>query len=136
MGLAPYGKRDSEQINRFNNIIKSRLVRVFNDGSLKLNQQYFTYATGMRMVDDKKWETLFGFTRRLPADAMEQHHSDLAMAIQIVTEDCMIKMAMTAKKLTGSENLCMAGGVALNCVANGRLKEDKIFCFLIFYFLN
>lgn len=127
MGLAPYGDKKSEQTSRFIDIIKNTLVIIFEDGSVKLNQKYFSYTTGMRMVDDNIWQALFGFPRRLPADPVVQHHSDLALAIQMITEECVTKMAKEAKRLTGSDNLCMAGGVALNCVANGKIKEDRIF---------
>jgi carbamoyltransferase len=127
MGLAPYGVPGSERVNRFVQLIKSGLVSVFDDGSLWLNQRYFSYATGLRMVPDSKWKKLFGFKRRLPDEQLEQHHCDLALAIQQVTEEVMLNMAKHAKQLTGADNLCLAGGVALNCVANGKLLKEKVF---------
>lgn len=103
------------------------MVDIKSDGSIWLNQTYFNYATGLRMVKDHKWEKLFGFPRRAEESKLEQHHCNLALAIQIVTEEIVIKMAKEAKRITGSENLCMAGGVALNCVANGKLLKENIF---------
>lgn len=127
MGLAPYGNTQSAQTQKYIRIIYDSLVDVKQDGSLWLNQDYFTYATGLRMVPDAKWKDLFGFARRNEGDVIEQHHCDLASAIQQVTEDIVLKMATEAKRLTGSKNICLAGGVALNCVANGKLQRAKIF---------
>jgi carbamoyltransferase len=127
MGLAPYGSPDSEETARFVDIIKKNLVDIKEDGSIWLNQDYFNYATGLRMVKDDKWAVLFGFPRRSEEADLEQHHCNLALAIQKVTEEIVIKMAREAKKLTGADNLCMAGGVALNCVANGKLLNEPIF---------
>jgi len=127
MGLAPYGNPDSENVKRYYHLIRERLVDIKEDGSIWLNQEYFNYATGLRMVNDSRFEELFGFPRRLSESTLEQHHCDLGLAIQQVTEDVVIKMAEEAKRLTGSSNLCMAGGVALNCVANGKLLRKNIF---------
>ncbi len=126
MGLAPYGN-EGMQTNEFVNTIKSKLIRIYPDGSLWLDQHYFTYATGLRMSNDAEWEKLFGFPVRKPESALEQHHCNLGLAIQKVTEEIVLLMAAEAKKLTGSENLCLAGGVALNCVANGLLQNKNIF---------
>lgn len=127
MGLAPYGIPHSDEVNDFLRIICEKLVDVKADGSIWLNQQYFSYSTGLRMVNEKKWEKLFGFKRRNPEEKIEQHHSNLALAIQIITEEIVLKMASEAKKITGSKNLCLAGGVALNCVANGKLLKSGLF---------
>lgn len=127
MGLAPYGVPGSDQVKKFVNIIKTHLVDIKEDGSIWLNQQYFNYATGLRMVDEDKWEKLFGFKSRKAESELQAHHCNLGLAIQEVTEEAVIKMAQEAKRLTGSENLCMAGGVALNCVANGKLYNTKIY---------
>lgn len=127
MGLAPYGIPGSNEVENFTRIIKEKLVKIYDDGSVWLNQDYFNYSTGLTMVKEKKWEKLFGFKRRLPEDKIEQFHSNLAMAIQQVTEEILLKMAAEAKRITGSGNLCLAGGVALNCVANGKLLESKQF---------
>ncbi len=127
MGLAPYGIPGSEAVKRYRKIITTELVDIKDDGSIWLNQDYFNYATGLRMVHDHKWERLFGFPRRLPEHQLEQHHCDLALAIQEVTEEVVMHMAAEAKRLTGLDHLCMAGGVALNCVANGKLLRKGIF---------
>lgn len=126
MGLAPYGN-NSLQVARYINIIKQHLVHIKEDGSFHLNQGYFNYAIGNTMVKDKKWNELFGFPRRTSESNLEQHHCDLALAIQEVTEEIVLLLAKEAKRLTNSDNLCMAGGVALNCVANGKLHDKKIF---------
>ncbi|MDD5528937.1 MAG: carbamoyltransferase [bacterium] len=127
MGLAPYGNPDSKDLEKYIKTIKEKLIDIKEDGSIRLDQKYFSYATGLRMVNDKVWKRLFGFGRRLPEAKIEQHHCDLALAIQKVTDEIVILMAKEAKKLTGAKHLCMAGGVALNCVANGNLLRTKIF---------
>lgn len=127
MGLAPYGIPHSKEVNGFVQIIKENLIDLREDGSLSLNQEYFDYAVGLRMANDRKWEKLFGFPRRKEEDELTQLHCNLALAIQIVTEEIVLKMAQEAKLITQSENLCMAGGVALNCVANGKLLQQNIF---------
>ncbi len=127
MGLAPYGDPQSEQVRQFVKKIESDLITINEDGSILLHQAYFSYATGLRMVPDQKWEKLFGLKKRTPESALEQQHCNLGIAIQQVTEKVVIKMAQEAKRLTGSKNLCLAGGVALNCVANGQLQEAQIF---------
>ncbi len=127
MGLAPYGDRGSEQCRRMISLIRSQLIDLKEDGSLWLNQDYFSYTTSFRMVPDDKWEKLFGFPKRKPEDPVELHHCNLALAIQEITEEIVIRMARECKRLTGSEHLCMAGGVALNCVANGKLQNTGLF---------
>ncbi len=127
MGLAPYGNPKSPNLKEYKKTIKTQIIDIKPDGSIWLDQQYFNYAAGLRMVKENKWEKLFGFPKRSPEDKLEQHHCDLALAIQQVTEEVVFLMAEEAKRLTGSENLCMAGGVALNCVANGKLVHRKTF---------
>lgn len=127
MGLAPYGNPGSDEVKKFVDIIKRELIEIKEDGSLWLNQKYFNYATGLRMVHDNMWNKLFGFPRRASETELQQHHCNLGLAIQQVTEEVMIKMAQEAKRVTNSDNLCMAGGVALNCVANGKLLNSGIF---------
>lgn len=127
MGLAPYGNEFAPQTQEFISKIKSELVDIKEDGSIWLNQKYFNYATGLRMVHDQKWKNLFGVARRDAEADLDQTHCNLAIAIQKVTEEIVIKMAKEAKRLTNSDYLCMAGGVALNCVANGKLLEENIF---------
>ena len=128
MGLAPYGRAGSAEVDRYREVILKELVRLNDDGSIWLDQRYFDYATGLRMADDAAWAKLFGFPRREPEkDELAQHHCDLALAIQLVTEEAVLRMAREAKRLTGSDHLCLAGGVALNCVANGKLLESGLF---------
>ncbi len=127
MGLAPYGDPGSDNVKKFVKVIKEVLVDIKEDGSIWLNQDYFNYSVGLRMAKDEKWSAIFGFPRRESESELEQKHCDMALAIQIVTEEVVIKMAKEAKRLTGSDNLCLAGGVALNCVANGKLQNEKVF---------
>jgi carbamoyltransferase len=127
MGLAPYGNPDSGRVERFIELIKTHLVEIREDGSLWLNQDYFDYATGLKMTDNTKWESLFGFPRRGEESELMPEHCDLGLAIQRVTEEVVVKMAREAKRLTGARYVCLAGGVALNCVANGKLLRSGIF---------
>ncbi len=127
MGLAPYGNPHSERVKEYVRKIKKELVNIKEDGSIWLNQKYFNYSTGLKMVDENKWEKLFGFPRRETEGKLEQQHCDLALAIQKVAEEIFINMAKEAKSLVNTENLCLAGGVALNCVANGKLLRQGIF---------
>ncbi|GGA88543.1 nodulation protein [Puia dinghuensis] len=127
MGLAPYGNSASDETARFVHLIKKQLVNIKDDGSIWLDQSYFDYATGLKMVHDRKWKKLFGFSKRGDEDQLEQKHCNLALAIQQVTEEIVLKMAREAKKITECENICLAGGVALNCVANGKLLRENIF---------
>lgn len=127
MGLAPYGNPDSREVKEYIRLIKSELVEIKPDGSIYLNQDYFDYATGLRMVKLKKWEALFGFGRREEDAELQPYEANLALAIQKVTEEIVLKMAAEAKKITGSENLCLAGGVALNCVANSAIQNSGMF---------
>lgn len=127
MGLAPYGVTGSEQVKQFVDIIKTELVDIKEDGSVWLNQDYFNYATGLTMVHEEKWKKLFGFKARKPEAELQPHHCNLGLAIQEITEEAVLKMAKEAKRLTNAEYLCMAGGVALNCVANGKVYNSGIF---------
>ena len=127
MGLAPYGNPKSAETYKFIKLIKDYLVDIKDDGSIWLNQKYYNYATGLTMVRENKWNLLLGFPRRKEEDDLKQHHCNLALAIQIVTEEIVLKMAKETKRLTNSKNLCLAGGVALNCVNNGKLQKERIF---------
>lgn len=127
MGLAPYGDPDSPQTILFKEKILEKLIDIREDGSFLLNMHYFKYATGLQMTRDKQWEELFGFPRRKPEQKLEQVHANSSLAIQQVTEMVILKLAQTAYDLTKSENLVMAGGVALNCVANERILNSGIF---------
>lgn len=125
MGLAPYGNPKSERTERFKELIKEHIVHVYDDGSIWLNQDYFNYTTGLKMIDEKKWENLFGFKTIEPDSKIDQEQCDLALAIQWVTEEIILKMAKESITITGTKNLCMAGGVALNCVANGKIIKEE-----------
>jgi carbamoyltransferase len=127
MGLAPYGNHDDQQTIKFIKLIKDKLVKINDDGSIWLDQEYYNYATGLKMIKSDKWEKTFDLSLRNPEDEINQSHCNLALAIQKITEEIVIKMAREAKRLTGSKNLCIAGGVALNCVANGKLLKENIF---------
>jgi len=127
MGLAPYGDPTSERVFKFKKLILDNIVDIKEDGSIWLNQDYFNYATGLKMIHEEKWEKLFGFPKRESEEKIEQHHCDLALAIQQITEEIIIKMSKYLKQLTGAKYLTMAGGVALNCVANTKLLKEGIF---------
>ena len=120
MGLAPYG------IPRYVDLIMDKLVKIAEDGSFRLNMSYFDYATGLKMTN-KKFNHLFGGPPRKSESEITQREMDLAASIQKVTEIIIIKMARNIARETGEKNLCLAGGVALNCVANGVLLSEKIF---------
>ena len=121
MGLAPYGSPIYE-----NKIIDS-LIDIKEDGTFRLDQSFFNYATGLTMTN-KKFDNLFGQKPRNPKnDKLTQFHMDIAASIQKVTEDIMVRLAKSLRKEFNISNLCLAGGVALNCVANGKILKEKIF---------
>lgn len=127
MGLAPYGNPLAEETQKFVDKIKTYLVDIKEDGSFLLNLTFFDFATNLKMTNHKKWEKLFGFKPRKPEHEIRTYHCNLALAIQIVTEEIIFKLSSTAYKLTQCENLTLAGGVALNSVANGKLQKSKLF---------
>jgi carbamoyltransferase len=120
MGLAPYGEP------KYAGLIREKLVHVCEDGSIRLDMDYFDFADRLRMTGTA-FERLFGGPARAPESKLTQREMDLARSIQDVTEEIVLKMARHARKTTGARYLCMAGGVALNCVANGRLVEQGVF---------
>ena len=120
MGLAPYGEP------RFVREIKEHLIDIKEDGSFRLNLDYFDYCTGLRMTN-AKFDQLFGGPARKPEQRLTQREMDLAASIQVVTEEVVIKLAQGIAKETGERNLCLAGGVALNCVANGKLLRERCY---------
>lgn len=127
MGLAPYGEVGSQQVSDFKAKIYKELVQVKADGSIWMNAHYFSYLHGTRMTNDASWQQLFGLPRRKPESEFNTNHCNLGLAIQEVTEEIMLKQALEAKRLTGSKNLCLAGGVALNCAATGKLLRTGEF---------
>ncbi len=120
MGLAPYG------VPRFVDLIKKHLIDIKEDGSFFLNMAYFDYCTGMTMTNDR-FAKLFGGPARTSETALTQREMDLAASVQAITEEVVLKLAKGIRKSTGQKNLCLAGGVALNCVANGILAREKVF---------
>ena len=120
MGLAPYGRP------LYKNLILDNLVDVKDDGSFRLNMKYFSYATGLTMTNSK-FNNLFGNPVRNNNSEINQFHMDIASSIQNVTEEIVLKICRFIKKEFNQKNLCLAGGVALNCVANGKLYKEKIF---------
>ena len=127
MGLAPYGIAGSRRVELYKKKILDALVDVKEDGSLFLSMEYFTFATHLRTVDDIKWTALFELPPRAPESPLSQEYMDMALAIQEVTNEVMVLLARHAQKLTGSKNLVLAGGVALNCVSNEKILDAKIF---------
>ncbi len=120
MGLAPYGEP------RYADLIFEHLVDLKPDGSFRLNQDYFDYCTGLRMTNDKFAE-LFGGPARTPEEELTQRHMDLAASVQAAVEKIVLTLTESLAKETGIENLCLAGGVALNCVANGKVQRQGAF---------
>src|SRR5436853_1752420 len=120
MGLAPYG----EPV--FAGRIYDHLIDLKEDGSFKLNMKYFDYCAGLTMTNNR-FHRLFGGAPRRPESGLTQRDADLAASIQAVTDEVMLRMARHVRRTTGSRYLCLAGGVALNCVANGKLLRAGIF---------
>ncbi|MFO1162838.1 MAG: carbamoyltransferase [Reyranellaceae bacterium] len=120
MGLAPYGEP------KFKDTILSNIVDLKEDGTFRLDQTYFDYCTGLRMTNEK-FGALFGGKARKPEELLTQHHMDLAASVQAVTEEIVLRLARSVKRETGARNICLAGGVALNCVANGKLLRENLF---------
>ena len=127
MGLAPYGNPHAQETKKMIQQIFDEIIDLREDGSFLLNMDYFDYATGLRMCNERLWEKLFGVTKREPETELTQPHMNMALAIQQVTEKIMMRLGDTAKQLTGSPYLVLAGGVALNCVANGKLLRSGLF---------
>ena len=120
MGLAPYGEP------KYADLIKENLISINPDGSFRLNMHYFDFCTGLRMTN-KNFNKLMGGEARKPESPLSQKEMDIAASIQLVTQEIVVKIAKNIRKETGKKNLCLAGGVALNCVANGILQREKIF---------
>ena len=120
MGLAPYGEP------KFADVLRRELIDIKSDGSFHLNLDYFNFLSGTTMTNEQ-FHRLFGGPPRRPDAKIQQRHMDIARSIQWVTEEIMLLLAHHARELTGLKNLCLAGGVALNCVANGLILREKIF---------
>jgi carbamoyltransferase len=121
MGLAPYGEP------KFKNLILNKLIDLKDDGTFRLNMDYFDYATGLKMTNEKFYKLFDQPARNSQKDLLTQFHMDVASSIQSVTEEIVLRLAKSITKDHNSKNLCMAGGVALNCVANGKIIKEKIF---------
>jgi carbamoyltransferase len=120
MGLAPYG------VPRYAQKIRDHLIDIKDDGSFRLNLDYFEYCTGLTMTNER-FDALFGGPRRKPEERLTQREMDLAASIQVITEEVVLKLARGIARESGEKNLCLAGGVALNCVANGKLLRERCF---------
>ena len=120
MGLAPYGEP------KYADLIREKLIDIKPDGSFRLDLSYFNYCTGLTMTNSR-FDELFGGPPRKSEDQLTQREMDLAASIQVITEEVVIKLAKSIAETTGERNLCLAGGVALNCVANGKLLRKKYF---------
>ncbi|MGE5191921.1 MAG: carbamoyltransferase, partial [Deltaproteobacteria bacterium] len=120
MGLAPYGRP------QYADLIRDKLLDIRDDGSFRMDMSYFNYCQGLTMTSER-FHRLFGGPPRQPESPLDQRHMDVAASIQLVTEEIMLKMARHVHRETGMKNLCLAGGVALNCVGNGRLLREGPF---------
>jgi carbamoyltransferase len=127
MGLAPYADSNNDKVQFYIKKIKEKLITIYGDGSIMLNLDYFDFLIGDKMVKVKKWEQLFGLKKRSPETQLNLLHASLALAFQSILEEGILKIAATAKKITGSKNLVLSGGVALNCVSNGNLQRSQLF---------
>lgn len=126
MGLAPYGERESDETNRFIDLITADMVNIKDDGSIELNLAYFKFHYSNRMIPIARWEKLFGVKSRTEGSGITQSHKNLALAIQLVTEDILYRI-MLSTKVNNNDNLCLSGGVALNCAANGSLLKKGVY---------
>jgi carbamoyltransferase len=120
MGLAPYGEP------KYVDVIHQELIDLKEDGSFRLNMRYFNYGVGLTMINER-FERLFSGPPRKPESKLTQRDMDLARSIQDVTEEIMFRIARHVRGQTNQKNLCLAGGVALNCVANGRILREEVF---------
>lgn len=120
MGLAPYGEP------KYKNLILKELVDLKTDGSFRMNMEYFGYCQALKMTN-RKFDRLFGQPARAPETQITQHYMDVAASVQALTEEIMLRMARHVREVTGQENLCLAGGVALNCVGVGKISRERIF---------
>ncbi len=127
MGLAPYGQPDSPETRRYQEIMESEVLTIHPDGSLTLNMAFFTFATDDKMIDIPKWEYLFNLKSRKDEAELSQSQANFALAAQRTLQKGLLLLAQTAKELTGCDHLVMAGGVALNCVANSVILSEGLF---------
>ncbi len=127
MGLAPYAARESDEVQKFYQVIKTNLISINDDGSYSLQMKNFTFQHSLTMINVERWESIFKIKKRRENEELTITHASIAQAIQLVTEEVLIGLCQQAASLTGSKNICLSGGVALNCVANGILERTSIF---------
>lgn len=127
MGLAPYAARESDDVQKFYQVIKTNLISINEDGSYSLQMKNFTFQHSLTMINVERWESIFKIKKRRENEDLTITHASIAQAIQLVTEEVLIGLCQQAASLTGSKNICLSGGVALNCVANGILERTSIF---------
>lgn len=127
MGLAPYGDPTSRETKRFIDIISTELSNITKEGEFRLNDKLFAFMYNDQMVSNKVWQGMFGICKREPNDDITQSHKNLAYAIQYVYEDVLLKIGKKAKAITGTSKLCISGGCAMNCSANGKLLNENLF---------
>jgi carbamoyltransferase len=127
MGLAPYASRNREEVEELVQILKNNLILISETGSIRLNTSYFQFNNSKSMLKTKKVEQLLNMSAISDTSSFSTAHLNLAQAIQKITEEVLLKMVQYTKHLYPSENLCIAGGLALNCVANGKIKESSVF---------
>jgi carbamoyltransferase len=127
MGLAPYAAKESVEVQNYYRLIKTNLVTINHDGSYSLQMKNFSFHKALTMFNNKTWESIFGIPKRSEHEALTNAHASLAQALQLVTEEIVVGLCQQAASLTGSKNICLSGGVALNCVANGSLERASIF---------
>lgn len=127
MGLAAYGIAENPETQHYIKIIEAELIQINDDNSYQLKMKQFSFTQTLKMVDEKKWKKLFNITKRTAKDEITQSHCNLAYAFQKVTERVVLNLCNEIKKITNSEYLCLAGGVALNSVINGIIIDKKIF---------
>ena len=124
--MAAYGNAADNETQKYISTIENKLIKINSDGSYQLDMKYFSFTKSLRMVDDDCWEKLFNLKKRKPEDELTQQHCNLAYAFQKVTEKVVLLLCNEVKRITSADNLCLAGGVSLNCVINGIIKNLKI----------
>lgn len=127
MGLAAYGNLEAEETKNFIELIKTKLVTITDTGAIRLHLKHFRFHSSLKTISVSQWEKLFQINVSSTQDNTSTSHANLALAIQKVTEEIVLKMATHAKHITGLNHICLSGGVALNCVANGVLERAKLF---------
>lgn len=121
MGLAPYGEQ------KYVSLIKEKMIQIFSDGSFRLNRSFFMFETGDEMINRESFEKVLGIKKRDPREEILQEHKDCAASIQKIVEDVIVAICNEAQRATGEKNICLAGGVALNCVANSKIASTGVF---------